>query len=115
VIAAAGFEAGGLDLSPQAIIVGLGSLATTVVLVRLVIRYERIFIKDQDDEIIALRAEYGAVRSELRVAQAETEECLRERREDRRKIDGLERTVIVLQSQVEALTVRVDRTEGDTE
>ena len=79
-----------------------GAVAGVVMIFRLIMRYERVFIADQDREILELRGEIKAFRVELDAARQATRTCHDERVQDRTELGLLRLEVTRLREQLEA-------------
>jgi len=79
----------------------LGAVVGVFIVFRLILRYEKVFIADQDREIRELRGELRAAQQAIAEARIETEACHRERTRARLEIDELRREIAQLRRQIE--------------
>ena len=77
------------------------AIGTVIILARIILKYDKTFIADQDREIDSLRAEISAARSDAREARDESILCHRERAVDRVRIGELEQEVAQLRRDVD--------------
>lgn len=79
-----------------------GAMMGVLIIFRIIVRYEKTFIVDQDREIQQLRIELSAAQRAIIEARLETEACHRERVQARLEIDQLRGEVAALRRRIDS-------------